>query len=40
MVDPVPSLLGEVVHDVIEKTRNVGDLEEVDRHGPSLHNLR
>ena len=31
MVDPVPSLLGEVVHDVIEKTRNVGDLEEVDR---------
>ena len=30
MVDPVPSLLGEVVHDVIEKTRDIGNPREVE----------
>ena len=30
LVDPVPSLLGEVVHDVIEKTRDVDNTSEVE----------
>ena len=29
-VDPAPSLLGEVVHDVIEKTRDIGNPREVE----------
>ena len=31
-IDPIPSLFGEVVHDVIEKARDVGDVDEVDAH--------